>query len=111
MSWIIDKYLKLGEKLSKTRVGKFCDKVLTDPEYGYGFLTGVLALGAFGFICCLVWFYLLIKSGMPWEWIVFDSAVVLFCIWVIFKMIIPLAKEDYKYIDKQWDEKYGKKDD
>lgn len=111
MSWLIDKFNKIGERLNKGWAGKMVNKIMTEPEYGYGFLTGVLALGALGFICCMVWFYLLIKSGMPWGWIVFDSAVVLFCIWVIIKMIIPMAKEDYKYIDKQWDEKYGKKDD
>ena len=108
MSWIIDKYLKLGERLNKSWVGRTVDKIMTEPEWGGGFLTMVLALGAVGVLCCLVWFYLLIKQGMPWYWIAFDSAIVLFCGWVVVKMIIPMYKECFKHIDKQFEEKYKK---
>ena len=107
MSWIIDKFNKICERLNRGWVGKTVDKILTEPEYGWGFLTGVLVLGGFGVICCLLWFYFLIKSGMPWGWIVFDSAIIIFCAWVVIKMIIPMYKEAYKDIDRQFKEKYG----
>ena len=102
---LYDKLLKLGEKWDRGLVKRTVDNILHDPQAGWTFLTTVLLLGGFGVICCFLWFYFLIKQGMEWYWIVFDSAIVLFCLWAIIWGIIPMARGAYKDIKKKED--YG----
>ena len=98
---LYNKILKTGRKWDKGLVGRTVDKINTDPEAGWTFLTTVLLLGGFGIVLCLLWFYLLIKQGMPVGWIIFDSAIVIFCGWAIIKGVIPMSKEAYKSIDEK----------
>ena len=98
---IYNKILKVGKKMDKGLVGRTVDKINTDPEAGWTFLTTILLLGGFGIVLCLLWFYFLIKQGMPVGWIIFDSAIVIFCGWAIIKGVIPMSKEAYKSIDEK----------
>ena len=107
MSWLIDKFNKIGERLNKGWVGRTVDKIMTDPDSGERFLTGVLLLGGFGILCCLLWFYSMLKEGMPLGWIIFDSAVILFCGWAVIKMI-PMAKDCYRMMDEKRDALEGR---
>jgi hypothetical protein len=79
-----------------TFIKKIVDKINTDPDAGQTFLTTILLMGGFGIMFCLVWVYLMIKKGVPTGWIIFDSAVVIFCGWVIIKGIIPMTKKSFK---------------
>ena len=96
---IYNKILKLGKKWDKGFIGRTVDKINTDPEAGWVFITTVLILGVAGVVLCLLWFYLLIKQGMPVGWIIFDTAVVIFCAWAIIKGIIPMSRDCYKNIE------------
>lgn len=79
-----------------TFIKKIVDKINTDSDAGRTFLTTILLIGGFGIMFCLVWFYLMIKEGMPMGWIIFDSAVVIFCGWAIIKGVIPMTKKSFK---------------
>jgi len=96
---LYNKILKAGKKMDKGLVGRTVDKINTDPEVGWIFITTVLLLGGFGVVLCLLWFYLLIKQGMPVGWIIFDTAIVIFCAWAIIKGIIPMSRDCYKIIE------------
>jgi len=98
---LYNKILKAGKKMDKGLVGRTVDKINTDPEAGWTFLTTVLLLGGFGIVLCLLWFYFLIKQGMSVGWIIFDSAIVIFCVWAIIRGIIPMSKEAYKSINEK----------
>ena len=74
------------------------NKINTQPDAGWIFLTTVLGVGAFGVLFCLVWFIDLVSKGMPIGWLIFNIAIVVFCVWAIFCGIIPMAKEAYKDI-------------
>lgn len=96
---IYNKILKLGKKWNKGLIGRTVDKINTDPEAGWVFITTVLILGGVGVVLCLLWFYLLIKQGMPVGWIIFDTAIVIFCAWAIIKGVIPMSRDCYKTIE------------
>ena len=100
-NWILDKYHKAGQRLDRGWIGRTVTSILNDPQAGWTFLTLVLLVGGFGVFCCLMWFYLLIQKGMEWYWILFDSAIVLFCLWAVIWGIIPMAREAYKDINKK----------
>lgn len=104
MKKIYNKIIKIGEKLGKGPLGRIVDGINNDPEKSWTFLSLVLILGGFGVGLCLLWFYLLIKQGMPVGWIIFDTAIVIFCGWAIVKGIIPMSKEAYKLIDEKREE-------
>ena len=82
------------------KIFKYFDKVNHDKKTAKEFLSGVLAVGAAGFILCLIWFGLLIARGIEWYWIAFDSAIVIFCIWAIVKAIVPTTKEIFDELNK-----------
>lgn len=97
-----NKLIKIGKWMDKNSlIHRTVDNINNDPECGWLFLTTVLLLGGFGVAMCLVWFYLLIEQGMPIGWIIFDTAIVIFCGWAIFKCIVPMSKECYKEIDRK----------
>lgn len=96
---LYNKILKAGKKMDKGLIGRTVDKINTDPEAGWAFLTAVLILGGVGVFLCLLWFYLLIKQGMPVGWIIFDTAIVIFCAWAIIKGVIPMSRDCYKIIE------------
>lgn len=98
---IYNKLLKLGNKWNKGRLGKVVDTINTDPEAGWVFLTTVLLVGGFGVVLCLLWFYYMVKQGMPIGWILFEVAVILFCAWAVIRGIIPMSRTAYKMINKQ----------
>ena len=98
---IYNKLLKLGNKWNKGRLGKVVDTINTDPEVGWVFLTTVLLVGGFGVVLCLLWFYYMVKQGMPIGWILFEVAVILFCAWAVIRGIIPMSRTAYKMINKQ----------
>ena len=100
-NWILDKYRMLGNRLDRGWIGRTVDNILNDPHAGWTFLTIVLLVGGFGLFCCFMWFNLLIQKGMEWDWIVFDSAIVLFCLWAVIWGIIPMARGAYKDIKKR----------
>ena len=83
------------------KIKEFVDRTYTDADTGRGFLTFVLLLGGFGISLCLIWFILALLSGIPVWAIILDSAVILFCGWVVVKLIIPLAKESFKMINEK----------
>lgn len=90
---------KIGEKLDSGLIKKWYDKVTKEREPAWRFITTILLLGGIGVFFCLIWFALLVKQGMPIGWIIFDVAIILFCIWVIVRGIIPMSKQVYKHID------------
>lgn len=97
-----NKLTKIGKWMDKNSlIHRTVDNINNDPECGWLFLTTVLLLGGFGVAMCLLWFYLLIEQGMPIGWIIFDTAIVIFCGWAVVKAIIPLSKEAYKQIDEK----------
>lgn len=79
---------------------KFLNKTYTDRKTGEIFITSVLALGAVGLIFCLVWFALLCAKGIPLGILIFDIAIIAFCVWAIVAAIIPGAKQIYKDYEK-----------
>ena len=95
------KITKIGEKWGKGPLGRIVDDINNDPDKSWAFISLVLILGGFGIVLCLLWFYFLIKQGMPVGWIIFDSAIVIFCVWAIIRGIIPMSKEAYKLIDEK----------
>ena len=90
-----------NKRWNKGLVGRTVDKINTDPKAGWMFLTTILFLGGFGIVLCLIWFYLLIKQGMSVGWIIFDTAIVIFCGWAIVKGIIPMSKEAFRQIEEK----------
>lgn len=57
------------------------------------FLIGVLLLGAFGLICCIIWFILLVeKNGLSLGWGIFFFALFVFCTWAIVEGVIKPLK-------------------
>jgi len=98
---IYNKITQLGKKWDKGLIGRTVDRINTDPEAGWTFLTTILILGGVGIVLCLIWFYLLVKQGMPVGWIIFDTAIVIFCGWAIIKGIIPMSRNCYKIIEKK----------
>lgn len=99
---LYNKLTKIGKWMdSNSLIHRIVDNINNDPEAGWLFLTTILLLGGFGVICCLLWFYLLIKQGTPVGWIIFDTAIVIFCGWAIIKCIVPMSKECYNIIDKK----------
>ena len=98
---IYNKITQLGKKWDKGLIGRTVDRINTDPEAGWTFLTTILILGGVGIVLCLIWFYLLVKQGMPVGWIIFDTAIVIFCAWAIIKGIIPMSRNCYKIIEKK----------
>lgn len=98
---IYNKITKLGKRWDKGLIGRTVDRINTDPEAGWTFLTTVLLLGGLGIVLCLIWFYLLVKQGMPIPWIIFDTAIVIFCGWAIIKGIIPMSRNCYKIIEEK----------
>ena len=107
MSKIYNILLNVGKRLDKGLVGRTVDKINTDPEAGWMFLTTVLLLGGFGIVLCILWFYFQIKSGLPVGWIIFDTAILIFCGWAIVKGIIPMSKEVFKQIEEKKKDKTG----
>ena len=95
------KIIKTGEKWGKGPLGRIVDGINNDPDKSWAFLSLILILGGFGIVLCLLWFYFLIKQGMPVGWIIFDSAIVIFCGWAIIKGVIPMSKEASKSIDEK----------
>lgn len=83
------------------KIEQIVDKINTEPEAGRNFLTGVLMLGGIGVFFCLVWFGLMVAAGMPLWALIFDSAIILFCVWAIVKGVIPMSKEAFKQIDEK----------
>jgi len=81
-------------------IERFVIKTQTDRKTGELFLAAVLALGAVGFIFCLGWFACLIMEGMPVGWLIFDAAVIIFCLWAIIWGVVPMAKETFGWIEK-----------
>lgn len=98
---IYNKLLKLGNKWNKGRIGKIVNTINTDPEAGWVFLTTVLLVGGLGVGFCLLWFYLMLKQGMPVGWIIFEVVIILFCAWAVIRGIIPMSRTAYKMINKQ----------
>ena len=98
---LYNKITKIGEKWGKGPLGRIVDDINNDPDKSWAFLSLVLIFGGLGIVLCLLWFYFLIKQGMPVGWIIFDSAIVIFCGWAIIRGIIPMSKEAYKSIDKK----------
>ena len=98
---LYNKIIKTGEKWGNGPLGRIVDAINNDPEKSWAFITLVLLLGGFGVVLCLLWFYFLIKQGMPVGWIIFDSAIVIFCGWAIIWGIILMSKEAYKSIDEK----------
>ena len=98
---IYNKITQLGKKWDKGLIGRTVDRINTEPEAGWTFLTTILILGGVGIVLCLIWFYLLVKQGMPVGWIIFDTAIVIFCAWAIIKGIIPMSRNCYKIIEKK----------
>ena len=98
---IYNKLLKLGNKWNNGRIGKIVNTINTDPEAGWVFLTTVLLLGGLGVGLCLLWFYLMLKQGIPIGWIIFEVAIILFCVWAVIGGIIPMSRTAYKMIRKK----------
>jgi len=83
------------------KIEQIVDKINTDPETGRTFLINVLTLGGIGILFCLVWFGLMVATGMPLWALIFDSAIILFCVWAIVKGVVPMSKEAFKQIDEK----------
>jgi len=77
----------------------------TDRNTGKLFLSVVFALGAVGVLFCLVWFALLCMKGIPLWCLIFDVAIIIFCIWAVVKGVIPMAKEAFDFLEKLDDDK------
>ena len=105
------KITKTGEKWGNGPLGRIVDDINNNPEKSWAFITMVLILGGFGVVLCLLWFYFLIKQGMPVGWIIFDTAIVIFCAWAIIKGVIPMSRDCYKIIEdkKEKQEKENEK--
>lgn len=87
------------------KVFRFVEKAYTDRNTGELFLSVVLALGAVGVFFCLVWFVLLCMKGIPLWCLIFDIAIIIFCIWAVVKGVIPMAKEAFGFLEKLDDDK------
>ena len=98
---IFNKLTKVGKWMDKGVIHRTIENINGDPECSWVFLTTVLLLGCFGIGLCLVWFYHMIKEGMPTWAIIFDSAIILFCAWAIVRCIIPMSKQAYRDIDEK----------
>lgn len=101
MEKIYNKIIKIGEKWGKGRLGRIVDSINNDPEAGWLFITTILLLSVLGVGLCILWFYFMIKEGMPVWAIIFDTAIVIFCGWAIVKGIIPMSKKAYRLIDEK----------
>ena len=101
MEKIYNKIIKIGEKWGKGRLGRIVDSINNDPEKSWTFLSLVLIFGGFGIGLCILWFYFMIKEGMPVWAIIFDTTIVIFCGWAIVKGIIPMSKKAFKLIDEK----------
>lgn len=95
------KLLKVAKWIDRGLIHRTVDNINKDPECGWVFLTTILLLGGFGIGLCLVWFYLMLKQGMPVWAIILDSSVVIFCAWVIIKFIVPKSKECYNIFEEK----------
>ena len=94
---------KIGERLDRGFIAKIYDKITKEKNSAWLFITLVLILGGFGVLCCLIWFGMMLKEGMPLWAIIFDLAIICFCCWAVVKAIIPMSKKVYDHIDKMPD--------
>jgi cadmium resistance protein CadD (predicted permease) len=77
------------------------EKVYTDKKVCKTFLASVFAVGGVGILTCLGWFVSLCVKGIPVGWIIFDVAIIIFCLWALVMVVVPMTREIFESFDRE----------